>query len=639
MTTAPIKPKKPKAAPSDQIARRILLPYALAILAQTPMLFLYFRNLWGVPHYQPFAIAILATIAISVYRWPFDVQQPFHRSMTSDFLFALGLGFAFLGMIFVEPWFSALSSMLVVTSLLSRTVDREVPTSTLWACSLPLYVYLTLPFKSDFSLINSLQRYSAIYTSRLLDLLGLGHHMDGTVIKVPGSQEYGIEQACSGVQSFFTLVLVAVVFIVMSRRIKIPNAAVGLLAVSGAILCFVLRATILTQPGAAEAMLLLGAGLILLTFLGFRAAALILSAVFWAVFMNTIRIFLIPVADNMFLMDLSHGLAHDVLGYSALALGILMLFSTDQFLLFLFGPVELSSSETTSVGRIITKFWNNVLAGSDEESNDSRRTRKRSGRRPIEKSNMVVIWSIAGLMIVMGLFQFNDVRLSAGTTDDVRFFDVDVSVEYELGDLPADLFEGESDSPREVWTRVDDRFATVDRSQGSDLGKRSDVWQYQSPRCVASASLDQTFPGWHELTTCYKNQGWNLTSRIRKTPKQILGEDASDDDWSFIEATFEKKTGEKAYLLFSHFDSFGEGIDAPGEWGTLNSFVMRVKNRLSHRIRGSLFRAEAYQTQVFLASFNEISPALKQEVNERYLKIREQLRKRFLEKKAAEDEA
>ena len=137
--------------------------------------------------------------------------------------------------------------MLIVTSLFARTLDRE-NLKTLWPCSLPLFVYLTLPFNMDVRLITTLQQYSAVYTSKLLDLAGLGHHMDGTVINVPVLGEYGIEQACSGVQSFFTLLLVAVIFIVHSRRLKTPGIGIGLVAVFSAFLCFVHRATILAMP-------------------------------------------------------------------------------------------------------------------------------------------------------------------------------------------------------------------------------------------------------------------------------------------------------------------------------------------------------------------------------------------------------
>jgi len=629
MTTATAKTIPQQSAKSGTDAWKVILPYALALVAQVPMLVLYFRGLWNLPHYQPFAIAILATTALALYRWPFGHEQPFHRSVASDLLLVMGLGFAFLGMLFVEPWFSALSAMLIVTSLFARTIDRETKL-TLWPCALPLFVYLTLPLNLDVRLITTLQRYSAIYTSRLLDLFGLGHHMNGTVIKVPGVSEYGIEEACSGVQSFFTLLLVAVVFVVLSRRIKVPSVAVGFASLCAAFLCFVLRKTVLEIPVWNEILLLAGIGFLLLTFIGFRASALILSAVFWAMFMNTVRILAIPMSDYLFDLDLTHGIEHDLLGYGALTLGILMIFSTDQFLLFLFGPVEPSSGESGPFGRTITKFWNNVLAGSEsDDTSDSRQKKRRRGRRPVSKAGRTFIWVATGLIIAIGLFQFVDVQRSLAATDlQVRFFDADVTLDYEEGDV-AEFVDN--------WKQVN--YQVQDRSIGSDLGQRSDVWQFRSPNCAAIASLDQTFPGWHELTTCYKNQGWELKSRVRKTPKEILGEDAGDDTWPFIEATFEKKTGEKGYLLFSHFDAFGEGVDAPGQWGTFNSFILRAKNRMSHRIRSSLFRGEVYQTQVFLSSFRQLNDDVKQEVNQRYLKIRDQLRKRFVEKKKLADDS
>ena len=347
-------------------------------------------------------------------------------------------------------------------------------------------------------------------------------------------------------------------------------------------------------------------------------------------FMNTMRISAIPLSEFMFEIDLTHGIPHDLLGYGALTVGILMVFSTDQLLLFLFGPVEQSSGESGPFGRLITSFWNNVLAGSETDETSSTRRKKRSrSRAPISKTGRKFIWTIAGLMVAMGLFQLVDVQRSfAATNLKVRFFDADVTLDYQQGDIPEFV---------DNWKRVE--YKVQDRSRGSDLGQRSDVWQFRSPNCAATASLDQTFPGWHELTTCYKNQGWELLSRKRKTPRDILGENAGDDAWPFIEATFERKTGEKGYLLFSHFDAFGDGVDAPDKWATLNSFFIRAKNRMSHRIRSSLFRGEVYQTQVFLASFNDLNEDVKQEINERYLKIREQLRTRFLEKKKQADES
>ena len=630
MTNLPLETVSEKNGDVRSEMIKIFLPYALAVLVQLPMLILYFRALWTRPHYQPFSIAILATIALALYRWPFGQSQPFHRSITSDILLVMGFGSAFLGMLFVEPWFAAFSVMLLISSLFARTVDREKIT-TLWPCSLPLYVYLVLPQGMDTRLITTLQQYSAVYTSQLLDLVGLGHHMDGTVINVPSMKEYGIEQACSGVQSFFTLLLVSVVFIVMSRRLNVPTFGIAMLSILAAITCFILRMVLFSTGFLNEAFLIVGIGFLLWTAMGFRAAALILSAIFWAVFMNTIRILLIPLSDYFLQFDLATGFWHDILGYGSLALGILMLFSTDQFLLFLFGPVEETSGESGPFGRLITKFWNGILAGDQTPDENEGRRKKRSGRRAITKTGKTLIWTLAGFIIAFGLWEFVDVQRSYRSDLKIRFFDDDTLVDFEQDDIPEWV---------DSWKRI--KYETQDRSTGSDLGQRSDVWQFantgsasgsQSYSYSAVASLDQTFPGWHELTTCYKNTGWKLVSRKRHSPSHVTGEKGDDEDWPYIEATFERR-GEKGYLLFSHFDAFGKGMEAPASWGTINSFFIRARNRLSHRIRAQLFQGEAYQTQVFLTTYSDFNDAFKKEIGNRYLTIRGQMRKRFEEKTA-----
>ena len=117
--------------------------------------------------------------------------------------------------------------------------------------------------------------------------------------------------------------------------------------------------------------------------------------------------------------------------------------------------------------------------------------------------------------------------------------------------------------------------------------------------------------------------------------KRVDAETGDGQSWPYIEAEFRKDTGERGYLVFSHFDAFGEPFDAPRNWGSLNSFFIRASNRISSRIRGRLFRGEAYQTQVFVRTYGPIDDDLKEEIATRYLRIREELRQKFLEKQGA----
>ena len=416
-------------------------------------------------------------------------------------------------------------------------------------------------------IITKLQRISAVFTSRLLDLIGFGHYMPGTTIQIPGKGAYGIEEACSGVQSFFTLLFVAVVFIVWNRR---PF---------------------------------------------FRAILLIASAVFWAIFMNTVRIFTIPVADQLMGVDLAHGISHDILGWSVMTLGILLLFSTDQFLLFMFGPVETETGRSGPFGTFITNVWNGLIAG--DVTDDSKK--KRRGRKPISVFGKGLMWTVAAIMVVCGVLQLNDVRRSYSEASKlkVQFFEADVVLPYEEADLPKEL---------DGWSLIG--YKAADRRGGSDLGEHSDSWSFQTSRYMAEVSMDQTFPGWHELTTCYANQGWTVTERIKKTAEYEI--DGKTVSWPYIEAHLEKKTGERGFLLFSHFDAFGMPVEAPAEWGTINSFFIRAKNRLPYRVRASLFRAEAYQIQVFVPSFGEIDEDTQREITEHYFKIRNLMVEKYI---------
>ena len=110
--------------------------------------------------------------------------------------------------------------------------------------------------------------------------------------------------------------------------------------------------------------------------------------------------------------------------------------------------------------------------------------------------------------------------------------------------------------------------------------------------------------------------------------------DGETVQWPYIEAHFQKDTGEHGFLLFSLFDAFGNPMWAPRNWGTLNSFFIRAQNRLSHRIRGSLFQSETYQTQAFVSQYGEFSPQAMDEIRSHFLVVREILREEFLNKRA-----
>ena len=577
---------------------KIALPYAIAIGSQIPMLLLYFRDLMGLPHYQFFPFALLATVMFAYARWPRDLENPFHRSWLSNLLLAGGLFCGLVTILFQSQWFAALSVMLLVASLLTRTTDGETLGS-LGVTSLPFFTCLMLPLRYDTRLIVWLQRVSSSVTSMILDLIGLKHYKSGTVIEVPGTKGYGIEEMCSGVQSFFTLFFFAVVLIVFFRRAQ-SNVYQFIVGVALAFFTAVIGAFAgipILYP-IAGAMLLYG-------LMGIGATLLILAAVLWSIFMNTIRIVTIPVAEQWFGIDLAHGIKHDLLGYAVLVTGILLLFSTDQFIQFVLGPQD---PEGGVFGRLA-------------KSLNKKKTSKRK-RRSISTPTKGLLWTTAIILAVCGVIQVGQVGTAlADPQTKIHFFDPNVTVPFEEGDIPNEIAN---------WRKVDYRNEVRNRS--ADLGLRSDGWQFRAPRCAPYVSFDQTFPGWHELTVCYGSGGWKLASRKRVEPSAKIMTSNGEEAWPYVEATFTKETGEHGYLLFSIFDSRGQSVDPPSSWGGFGSMLIRLKGRMAHKWRSQLFQSEAYQNQVFVQTNGPISDDLRTEIRDRYLVVREAIRQRFLEK-------
>ncbi len=551
--------------------KSMVIPYAICILAQTPYLLLYFTQLFKLrPHYQFFPFALLATALAIFVRWPRNQEHPFRRSLFSSLMFLVGCLFGLAAALFSDPWFSAVSAFAFVTSFCARTKDGETG-QTMLSASLPLWVALSLPLNVDFSLITWLQVFSAQAASHVLDLLGYHHHLAGTVLTFP-ARSYGVEEACSGVQSFFTLLFMSTVFVVFLHR-----------------------------PW-------------------FRSLLLLCSALFWAILMNAVRILLIPIADISFGFDLASGFNHAALGYVVLAFGGLLVLSTDQFLTFLFGPVETATMDSSNeaVGNI-TGFWNRFVAGESPET-----PAKVRSKLPSRFARMMIAGG-AACMLLLGLLSIGTATRMLSSGYIVKFFRDTQPVAMEKNDLKEEIgawrwiSETETDKPYQVLTR----------EKASDLGLRSDLWTYRASTYRAIFALDQPFPGWHELTRCYQNTGWDVIEQGRQY-KEAMNPDGRN--WPYIQVEMTMPTGEKGFLLFSFFDVRGEPFDAPTGWGTLNKFFIRVRNRLAPEIRERLFNAESYQVQIFVRGSRSLTELERDAVRENYLVLREELRTAFLKR-------
>lgn len=532
-----------------------LTAIAGAMVCQVPLLALYGLELWRRVHYQFFPVALVFFGYLAWQRWPAKASLVVRPGWISFVSLFVGAASALLGAMFVSPWFAALAFAAIGVCLFSQVGNRETQRSAI-ECAWPLLPCVYLPLGLDARLIGWLQRLSASFTSIALDMVGVSHRLNGTIIETSTGRVFGVAEACSGVTSFFMLVFCAVAISAWMKRSL--------------------------------------AWMVTLT----------LAAGYWAIVMNSVRIFSIPVADAAWGVDLSKGILHDVLGYGTMGLAFALLLSTDR--LIARTCLWLGSSQSRS-----------QLAESDPK--DIADLKSASAGR----TRWATI-SLCVLVMLGGLFSMSDVVknfVAMKAMDEQfksRFFDSDVMMALEEQDLPAVIA---------TWQLG--RFASEDRGRGSDFGQHSDIWSYTSPQCNATISLDQPFPGWHELTTCYTLVGWSLRDRVVRQASSKGGE-----KWPFVEAKMVRDDGTNALLLFSFFDISGQPSQPPEDWGRLNEYANRIRNRLSNRIRSSFFQGSLYQAQLFLVSENAIDGTDREEAVQQYLELRETMRARFLERRS-----
>ena len=149
-----------------------------------------------------------------------------------------------------------------------------------------------------------------------------------------------------------------------------------------------------------------------------------------------------------------------------------------------------------------------------------------------------------------------------------------------------------AEGPGQISDWQQQAYSHEDRIQGADFGERSDTWSYDTDSGKVNISLDQAFPGWHELTVCYTNVGWRLTERH---VEQIGGADT-------VIARFQYTDGKYGYLWYSMCDRNGNFLSAPQAWNSLTAMKARIANRLTPSVRNNLFGSAAYQIQLFTSA-------------------------------------
>ncbi len=536
-----------------------------AVVATLPYTFVYFANLWELAHYQFFPLLLVGVIYLSRQRWGgrYRAGGLLFRGLRT-LLLSCGVLGTFCATLFASPWMGYFGFAFTLAAWFAHHRDRETGGSLLYLAA-PILLVWQPPYNTivtaDTILIQTLQSISSRLSSQSLDMLGYAHHQPGTILEFAG-RSFGVAEACSGIQSFF------------------------------AVLCFGALLVAYFRRNALHAVLLLA------------------TCPCWAILMNTIRITSIPIAYATFGIDLSHGVLHDLLGYCTMALAMGLMLSTDELLLLIrqWLPLGLPSLRKHADGGVTphtTLSQNAHLAAPNKQAANP-------AAHPTPQPFAILQLVLAAPFLILFLFFFGvqtyDVTESWGHERTViDFFRDEPMIEMSSTDAPDDLLG---------WSQS--KYSQESRSNDTDdLGQRSDAWDYQAPFGAVTVSFDQMFPGWHELTRCYRNSGW-------KPQRRTVIQASEADGWPIVTVEMTREN-EHGFLVFSLMGRSSQPLQPPSEYSYWTILEERLRGRLTPAVRGALFGVANYQMQVFAPTHAPLSESEQQATVERYKQVRQTL--------------
>ena len=284
--------------------------WALVLSAPLLLVVVHFGWMWRQEQYHYLPALSLAFGLLFYARWDRHVAAP-HTFL--DFaLIMTGLGVVLpVSIYFWSPWLAAFAWVLLIVVFVRSQRESETGQSLASLGWLALLI-LPLPMNLDNSLTAGLQLRSTAISSFLLDQLRVPHALFGNVIELVGGKLF-VEEACSGVQSLYTVVFCSVLVAVIFRR----------------------------SP--------------------WLIPLYIVAAALWAGVMNVLRITAIALAQEWCSVDLSHGWQHAALGYFCLATAILLLLSTDRMVRVFFFPTNPDRQSSKFINPLV-RWWNAVFA-------------------------------------------------------------------------------------------------------------------------------------------------------------------------------------------------------------------------------------------------------------------------------------
>lgn len=468
------------------------------------------------PHYEFYPILVLGMVFLIYQRItsmdPGDIVPG--RPALAGLLGAISLPCLFLGYVIGNSSIISLGTVLTFSMVLYATGGWW-----LWRRVIPVFFLLMLmtppPGGLDLALTLKLQQLSVSIASRVLDMFRIFHVVNTNTLEVDG-QRFLVEEACSGIQSMFSILAFALFYSIWNER-----------------------------------------GII-------RTLILLAGALAFDISLNVIRICLGVVAKITGDINLLDGWPHEMLGIVVFVMGLFLTLSWDVVL------EEIQSSKLFSTEWLARQFRNSSSVRRRSPSRGRSAASESVSRAdsnpvpggfrassPLSKAGMVVmaVWAILVLpMTALAALQLpkylsatpvdpNDpVRQAIEARGEDRLKRLD-----ELTRKSRNTFE----PPRAIgaWTLLPEGTKSTERTMS--FGSKSESFLYANGNSIIQVSIDYPFQGFHDLNICYDFGGW----RVSEVPADKIG---STTEFPYNVSVMSRGIDQQAIMVYSAFLDDGQ---------------------------------------------------------------------------------
>lgn len=319
-----------------------------------------------------------------------------------------------------------------------------------------------------------------------------------------------------------------------------------------------------------------------------RVLLLLLVAWWWVWLANVVRVIAVTILHSRWDLPVTEGWGHDALGMVLFGLTLGLIVSSEHLLLF-FLPRGIFSGKD--------KLERHTSKNQQVDHGPTRLPDL--GKTWLASPALVVVCMV--FVVLQWLPQLN---AAPPTATPVTLDGITMSL------APAS-FEGWTllpDEPDAVNDEVNnnDGYSKKQRRDDSQWGARSQTWHYRKGSRDLIVSIDFPFRGWHELTICYRADGWNMKSRkVVDIARPASASGVIGTGEKCVETVMERpELGSHSYLVFTSFNDRQEALAVAEQL----SIVQRLKDRLNgfwERIRtlgrsggGRDDQVQSYQLQV-----------------------------------------